>query len=344
MLRKIQIQKPGRYDALQLITASDLKPAPDEVRIDVAAAGVNYADAIIRMGLYASAKELHGYPITPGFEIAGVVSAVGDNVRDWKIGERALGVTLFGGYSSQICLREENLFRIPEALSLVQAAAIPTAFLTAWFCIARLAHVERGDSALVHSAAGGVGSSLVQLLKVAGAHVTGVVGAPHKVAAAKALGCDAVIDKSTEALWPTARALQPAGFAHVFDANGVSTLQASFDHLKPMGKLVIYGFHSMLPKTGGWPNYFKLAWDYLRTPRFSPLTLTQANKNVLACNLSFLGTESALLRRGMLEILAGFERGELIAPSVSTYALEDAGSAHRAIESGATVGKLVLLP
>jgi len=344
VIRKIQIAKPGRYDALKLVEAPDLQVGVEELIVDVAAAGVNYADAIIRMGLYASARELHGYPITPGFEISGTVRAVGTDVRGWQIGERCLGVTLFGGYSSQIALNAEQAFKVPETLDLISAAGIPTSFLTAWYCVERLAHVETGEQVLVHSAAGGVGSALLQLLKLKGAHVTGVIGASHKAAYVQALGCDALIDKSNEALWPRARAIAPGGFAHIFDANGVSTLRASFEHLKPMGKLVVYGFHSMLPKTGGWPNWPKLAWDYLRTPRFSPLALTQANKSVLACNLSFLSAEAPLLRRAMLELLVQFASGELKPLAVKTYPLAQADDAHRAIESGNTTGKLVLIP
>jgi synaptic vesicle membrane protein VAT-1 len=341
---RVQINRPGRYDALKLVESPDLEPTDDEVLLNVEAIGVNYADSIVRMGLYASARELHGYPITPGFEVAGRVAAVGRNVSGWTIGERALGVTLFGGYASQICLTTERLFKLGPTLSLDQAAGLPTVFLTAWFCIDRLAHVESGEVALVHSAAGGVGSALVQLLKQRGATVIGVVGAAHKVATARAQGCDQVIDKSTAPLWRRARELAPAGFHHVFDANGVSTLRESFEHLKPMGKLVLYGFHSMLPKTGGWPNWPKLAWDWLRTPRFSPLEMTQVNKSVLACNLSFLSAESALLRRGMLELLAQFESGALKPLPVTCYRLAQVADAQRAIESGQTVGKLILKP
>ena len=343
-MQKILIRRPGRYDALELVERPDIQPAPNEVLFEVSAAGVNYADAIIRMGLYASAKQLHGYPITPGFEAAGTVSAVGAEVSGWEVGEHALAVTLFGGYASQIALSAENLFKVPANVSLDSAAGIPTAFLTAWFCVSRLAHVRAGEQVLVHSAAGGVGSALVQLLKRAGAQVTGVVGSTHKINYAQAQGCDHVIDKSTADLWPQARRIAPAGFAHVFDANGVSTLRASFDHLRPMGKLIVYGFHSMLPKSGGWPNWFKLGFDWLRTPRFSPLELTQVNKSVLACNLSFLSSEAGLLRAGMCELLDGFANGSLRALPIKTYPFSEVAQAHRDIESGRSTGKLILKP
>ena len=342
-MRRIVIAKPGGYDALALVESPDPQPKPGEVRIAVRACGVNYADGIIRMGLYESAKRLHGYPITPGFEVCGVIDALGDGVEGWRVGDRVIGVTLFGGYASSICLANDRVFALPESLTFEQGAALPTVFLTAWFMAHRQVHPEPGERWLVHSAAGGVGGALLQLARLAGVEATGVVGSAHKIDAAKAIGAAHVIDKSAGDWVAAAKAIAPGGFHAVFDANGVSTLQASFDALAPMGKLVIYGFASMLPKDGrlNWP---KLAWDWLRTPRFNPLAMTTSNRSVLAANLSFLSAEAPLLRRGMLWLLERFADGRLVPPPIEAFALADAADAHRRIESGHSVGKLVLRP
>lgn len=135
-----------------------------------------------------------------------------------------------------------QLLRRPEALTAEQAAGFPAVALTAWWALFELAHPRRGSNVLVHSAAGGVGSMLVQLAKVAGCRVVGVVGAPHKVEPVRQLGADAVIDKSREPLWATAEKLAPQGFDVVLDANGVSTLGGSYRHLAPAGKLVVQLF------------------------------------------------------------------------------------------------------
>ncbi len=111
-----------------------------------------------------------------------------------------------------------------------------------------------------------------------------------------------------------------------------------------MGKLVVYGFASMLPKTGGRPNWPKLAWDWLRTPRFNPLRMTQENRSVMACNLSFLSANAERLAEGVHWLLARFASGELAPPPVRCYPLAQVADAHRDLESGATTGKLVLLP
>ncbi len=202
---------------------------------------------------------------------------------------------------------------------------------------------KSGDVWLVHSAAGGVGSALCQLGRLNRCQVHGVIGTSSKRNTALAMGASDVIDKSSQPLWQTAKRLAPKGYQAIFDANGVSTLAQSYAHLAPMGKLCIYGFASMLPKDGRL-NWLKMAWDWLRTPRFSPLDMTQSNKSVLAANLSFLSAHAGLLRQGMQELLALFEIGKLVPPPVTEYALADAAKAQADIESGKTVGKLVLLP
>ncbi|MBL8201329.1 MAG: zinc-binding dehydrogenase [Chromatiales bacterium] len=342
--RRIRIDKPGNYDVLRLEAFAIGAPGPDQVLIEVAAIGVNYADGIIRMGLYESARTLHGYPITPGFEVSGRVLEVGSSVTRFRPGDDVLALTLFDGYSSHLLLDQDRVFPKPESLSFDQAAAIPAVFLTAWFMVHELAHARAGERWLVHSAAGGVGGALAQLGRLAGCEVTGVVGHADKIGAARAAGCTQVIDKLREDLWPRAEAVSPGGFDAIFDANGVSTLGQSYRHLAPTGRLCIFGFASMLPRGGGVPNWPRLAWDWLRTPRFNPLDMTRHNRSVIACNLSFLSAQGPRLTRGMEWLLARFASGGLTPPPISACALDDAARAQAAMESGRTVGKLVLHP
>lgn len=342
-MRRIVIDRPGGYERLHVVEEADRAPAAGEVAIEVEAIGVNYADGIIRMGLYESAKRLHGYPITPGFEVAGRVAAVGREVSAFRVGDAVIGLTLFGGYASRVVLTPDRVFNRPTGMSADAGAAIPTIFLTAWWMVHELLHPHPGDTWLVHSAAGGVGSALAQLGRLAGCRVIGVVGGAHKREAAMAAGCDAVIDKSSETLWQRTRELVPGGFQAVFDANGVSTLSQSYAQLAPTGRLLIYGFASMLPHDGRL-NWFKLAWDWLRTPRYNPLSMTRDNKSVLACNLSFLSGEAQRLRGGMHWLLQRFADGRLAPPQVTRFPLARAADAQRAIEGGRTVGKLVLVP
>ncbi len=342
--RKVVVHSAGGYDRLKLETAGLPEPAPGQVRVAVRAIGVNYADTIVRMGLYASAKEYVGWPITPGFEVSGVVEAIGTGVEDLAIGSEVFAITLFGGYASHVVVDRAKVFRRPARTSFEQAAALPAVYMTAWYALFELAHPRRGQRVLVHSAAGGVGSALVQMAKHAGCEVVGVVGATSKVATARGLGADHVIDKSKQDLWREAERIAPKGYDVILDANGISTLGASYKHLARAGKLVVYGFHSMMPKTGGRPNYAKLALDYVRTPRFNPLDMTNDSHSVLAFNLSYLFDRQDLLAEGMSQIIGWIDDGTLAPPKVTTYPLADVARAHADIESGLTVGKLVLLP
>ena len=341
-MRKVVIHQPGGYEKLRVEQGPDPVPGPGEVLVAVEAAGVNYADCVARMGLYESARKYVGWPLTPGFEYAGTVAAVGPGVSDLAVGDPVCGVTRFGGYASRIVAPRRQVFPLPRGFSPLQASGFPTVHLTAYYALFELVRLRPGMNILVHSAAGGVGGALLQLGKIAGCRMIGVVGGPHKVEPAMKLGADAVIDKSREALWPAAQRLAPGGYDVVLDANGVATLKESYRHVAAAGKLVVYGFHTMLPRQGGRPNYLKLAIDWLRTPRFNPLQLTGANKSVLAFNLSYLFDRTDLLREAMDRLLGWVAEGKIAAPPVTAYPLERVAEAHRALESGKTVGKLVL--
>ncbi len=342
--QQIIIHKKGGFDRLQLEPVARKALRPGQVRIAVDAIGVNYADAMVRKGLYKNADKYVGLPITPGFEVAGKVVEVDPAVTDLDLGSEVFALTLFGGYTTELVTERRFVFPRPAGWTAEQAAAFPSVFMTAWFALHELAHPRPGATVLVHSAAGGVGSALVQLARIAGLRVIGVVGSSHKVEVAKALGCDAVIDKSTQDLWKEAERLTPRGYDVVLDANGLSTIKASYDHLAPIGKLVVYGFHSMMRQTkSGRPDWVKLALDFLRTPRFSPFELTEKNRSVMAFNLSDLFDRQDLLAHAMRDLLGWIADGRIAPPQTKAYALADVGLAHQALESGQTTGKLVLV-
>jgi len=342
-MQKIVIHRPGGFARLELETHPDPQPGPGEVRVSTRAIGVNYADCIVRMGLYKSARELVGFPITPGFELAGAITALGDGVQDLALGDLVFGVTRFGGYSSEIVIPRELCRRIPPGLGVLQAATFSVVFLTAWYALFELCRLRPGSKVLVHSAAGGVGSALCQLARTAGAEVLGVVGSPAKVDVALAQGASRVIDKSTDDLWARAREFAPGGFQAVLDANGAATLRQGAARLAPGGRLVVYGFHTMLPR-GGIPNPFRLLFDYLRTPRFHPMTLVDRNAAVLGFNLSYLFHERELLDRALDDLLAKLEAGAIRPLDVTELPLAHADEAQRRLQSGTTTGKLALVP
>jgi NADPH:quinone reductase-like Zn-dependent oxidoreductase len=141
-----------------------------------------------------------------------------------------------------------------------------------------------------------------------------------------------------------AKRYAPDGYDIVLDANGVETLAESYAHLASPGRLVIYGFHTMMSKGRGKPKWSKLAIDYLRTPRFNPLAMTNENRSVMAFNLSYLFERKSSFIAAMEKLSAWVEAGKLAAPPITRFPLDKVKDAHRAIESGQTVGKLVLVP
>jgi NADPH:quinone reductase-like Zn-dependent oxidoreductase len=254
-----------------------------------------------------------------------------------------MAVTVFGGCATRLVLPRSQVFPLPRGWDLVQAAGFPVAFLTAWFALLELAHPRPGARVSVHSAAGGVGGALVQLARLADCRVVGVVGASHKVEEVRALGAEAVIDRSQGDLWAGARAQAPGGYDLVPDANGAATLGQSYRHLAPVGRLVVYGFHAMASKGRGRPRWLKLAWHALRTPRFNPLRMTAENRIVLALILSFVGDRLDLLQVAMADLLEWAEGRRIRALRTHAYPFEQVAEAHRALEGGETVGKLVLV-
>lgn len=343
-MKAISIAKPGGFERLQLIERPDSKPAAGEVLVATRAVGVNFADVVVRMGLYESAKKYVGWPITPGFEFSGEVQTLGDGVDDLQVGERVFGVTRFGGYASQVCVPRAQLFRVPAALSHSQAATFPTVFLTAYYALREAIRTHPGGHVLIHSAAGGVGLAALQLARCDGLLPIAIVGASAKRDVALAYGAAHVIDKSRQSLWSEVERIAPGGVQVVLESNGTETLKQSYLHLRPTGRLVVYGFTSMLSRGSDRPNWLKLAWDYLRTPSFHPLQLVDANKGIIAFNLSYLFEEQGMLSESMTRLLRELETGALKPLPVTEFPLALATEAHRALQSGTTVGKLALIP
>ena len=343
-MKKVVIERPGDHRQLKIRQGPTPVPEMDEVLIEVSAAGINFAEVFIRLGLYKSAKEFVGWPITPGFEVAGYVTGCGDAVTDLDIGAPVFAVSLFGGYASHVCVRRAQVYPIQpnSKFSMDQWAAFPTVFLTAYHGLFQNVVLRPGMNILVHSAAGGVGSALLQLGKIAKCRMTAVVGADHKVETAIDCGADVVIDKSRQDLWTAVKNACPQGFDIVFDANGPATLKESYAHLAPTGKLVIYGFHSMLSKGGRLAKIFKLVSGYFQIPRYNPLNMTRDNKSIITFNLSYLFHRQDLLNEAMQDLIAWAEEGKIIPPPLQRFSFEKVADAHRALESGSTVGKIIL--
>ena len=342
-MQKIVIHRAGSYQELNLETHPDLNCSGKEVIIQTHAAGVNYADCCVRWGVYESAKQLVGWPITPGFEFSGIVKKIGNEVSKFKVGDKVFGVTFFNGYASEVRTLEKHLFIIPDGFSFEEAAGFPAVFMTAYHALFQLVRLPPEAKLLIHSAAGGVGSAILQLSKAEGFKTVAVVGATHKVEYAKNLGADFIIDKSKEDLWKRVHEIFPQGYDAALDANGASTLKQSYESLRATGKLIAYGSHSILPKSkSGRMNYLKAGWGLFKTPKFNPLTLISENKSVIGFNLSFLFDRDDLVIEGMNRLIELIHQNKVHPPKVTKIPFAEVARAHELIESGQSVGKIIL--
>lgn len=337
-VKRVVVRRPGGHEALELIEEADPSPAPGHYRVQVKAAGINYADTIVREGYYEAAKGK--YPITPGFEFAGIIDAAGPGAQGFNVGDRVFGFCRFGGYSSIQLAEPGRLRPMPPGWDFGECAALPAVHFTAYQALYNVAHAKPGETILIHSAAGGVGTALLQQSKILGLNAIGVVGSQKKAQVAKDFGASSVVVRSPN-LWPDLDQAAPEGFDIILDANGVTTLRPGFDRLKLGGRLVVYGFAEIMPR-GKRPFLPYLAWNWLRVPRFSPLDLTARNRSIMGFNVVFL-TEDASLARAGFDAIANWARdGKIQKPPVTSFPITRVADAHRSLESGDTVGKLVL--
>jgi NADPH:quinone reductase-like Zn-dependent oxidoreductase len=338
-MRQAVIVRHGAPEVLQLREAPDPVPGPDEVRIAVRASGVNFADVMARLGLYPDAPPP---PVVVGYEVAGVVDAVGSGVQDVRAGDRRVALTRFGGYASAVTVPVAQTFPTPSALTDVEAAAIPVNYLTAWIALYRLANVGAGDTVLVYGAGGGVGIAATQLAKLRGATVVGTASTA-KLDALRTFGVDHAIDRTREDVAAAVRRITSGRGADVIlDPIGGRHFAVSYRLLAPLGRLILYGVSSLA--TGERRGLWHIARTLLTMPVFRPLSLMNQNRAVMGLNLGHLWDERAHLRAAMKAILEDAAAGRLRPVVAQTFPLERAADAHRHLQSRANIGKVILLP
>jgi len=338
--RAIRIERLGGPEVLVEREVPLAAPGPGEVHLRVEAAGVNFADLVMRAGLYGTVPDR---PFSPGFEVAGTVEAAGPGVSEWTPGDRAVAVIRFGGYARDVVVPTRNLFPYPDTLTPAQAAAVPEVFLTAWVALFEAARVRAGETALVLVAAGGVGSAAVQLARRAGLRVIGTAGNERKRRfVVDDLGADACFDTNGD--WEAAvRGLVgERGIDCALDAMGGAATAACRRLLAPLGRLVFYGMSTGMPgRKRNWPA---AALAYVRTPRFHPLDLVEPCIGVFGIHLLHLQVKETVMQAAMRQIYDGVARGELRPVLDRAFPLTRDGAveAHRYLHGRGNIGKVVL--
>ncbi|RMH43700.1 MAG: alcohol dehydrogenase [Deltaproteobacteria bacterium] len=338
-MRQIWIPTIGGPDVLELRDAHDPDPGPGEVRVRVRAAGVNFADILARMGLYPDAPKL---PAVVGYEVAGVVDAVGSGVDDVAPGVRVVALTRFGGYSDVVCVPRGQVVELPDDLSFEQAAALPVQYLTAWLMLVRLGNLQAGERVLIHSAGGGVGLAAIQIARWKGAEIFGTASA-GKHERLRAAGVHHCIDYRTQDFAAEiARITGGAGVHLVIDAVGGDSFRRSYASLAPLGRLFLFGVSSFAP--GQRRSLVAALRGLWSMPKFRPIRLMNENRGVFGVNLGHLWDQADRLRAMLVDIV-GLVRDGVLAPVVDrTFPFDRAADAHRYIQERRNFGKVLLVP
>ena len=341
-----RLARAGSLDRLGQRTEPLPPPAAGELQIAVRAVGLNFADVLACLGLYAAAPRGR---FVPGLEIAGEVIALGapgpDAPPTYRVGDRVVALTRFGGYATHVNARPAWVWALPADWSYEQGAAFPVQALTAWYGLVQQGAARAGSVVLVQSAAGGVGLQALTLLARLGARPVGVVGSHAKRAFLRehfALpGAQCVVRGDGELgaeLDAALAALGAPGFDLVFDAVLGEGFRAAYRRLAPEGRYLLYGAADfMRPGPGrAWPH---LAWRWLRRPRLDPLAMIGENRSLMAFNLIWLWEQSARLAAALAALGAlGLGRPWIGA----RHPFGQAREALAELQSGGTVGKSIL--
>ncbi len=313
---------------------------PERLQLEVHAAGVNFADLLQRAGLYGTVPPR---PYSPGFEVAGEVVRVGSAVKDWQVGDRAVALLRHGGYARDVVVTARQTFRYPDALTPVQAAAVPVAFLTAWICLFEAARARTGETVLILGAGGGVGTAAVQLAVQRGLKAIGTAGSPRKrefvIAELRAEACfDSLGDWESE----VRRLVGPREIDVALDSVGGRATRSCRRLLAPLGRLVFFGLSEAIPgDRRSWP---RAVAAFFRTPWLHPRSLIEPNLGVFGVHLLHLGEREEILRPALAEIYRGVAAGALRPIIDRTFPLDRDGAveAHRYLHERRNLGKVVL--
>lgn len=332
-MRAVVITKHGGPGVLQVQEPPDPNLGPGEVRIDVAAAGINFADVMARLGLYADAPKT---PCVVGYEVAGTILELGEGVEGLSHGQRVLAGTQFGGYASQVVVPAGDVVPLPERLTFEQGAAIPVNYATAWAGLIGYGSLQPGERVLIHSAGGGVGIAATQIAKRAGAEVYGTAS-PGKHTRIKELGVDHALDY-TSAGWEQGL----PRFDVIMDAVGGKSFRRDFEMLRAGGRLVAFGASAVV--SGERRNLLTALRTVVRMPRFNMIKQMSQSKAVIGLNMLTLWKDRGTLAPWIDPLQEMLDDGAIEPVIAGSFSFEEAGAAQNMITERRNVGKVVLTP
>jgi len=336
MQRQSYQLKAGSIGNLKLVSSELPDPSADEVTVEVKAIGLNFADIFAMFGLYSATPK--GVFI-PGLEYSGVVVKAGANIQDFKIGDRVMGVTQFGGYTTHLNIDEGHILPLADDWSFEEGAAYLVQVLTAYYGLKNLGAIRENYTILIHSAAGGVGILANRIAKKFGAYTIGSIGNASKIDFIKKEGYDRAIVRNKRSFKKELiAALDGRELNIVMECIGGSFFRDAYDILAPEGRVVFYGA-ARYASPGKRPNYFKVLYEHITRPRIDPQSMSEVNKGVLGFNLIYLYERVAL----MIDLLQELKDLDIGKPHVGhTFEFENLIGAIELFQTGKTIGKVVV--
>jgi NADPH:quinone reductase-like Zn-dependent oxidoreductase len=332
-MRAVVITKHGGPEVLEVQERPDPAAGRGEVRIEVAASGINFADVMARMGLYQDAPKT---PCVVGYEVAGTVVEVGEGASGFSPGQRVLAGTQFGGYASQVVVPAADVVALPDSLSFEQGAAVPVNYATAWAGLIGYGSLQPGERVLIHSAGGGVGIAATQIAKRVGVEVVGTAS-PGKHQRILELGVDRAVDYTSPG-WDRG----VGKFDVILDAVGGKSFRTSYSLLKPGGRLVAFGASAVV--SGERRNIPTALKAVARMPRFNILKQMAESKAVIGLNMLTLWKDRGTLRPWIDPLQEMLGDGTIAPVVAGAFPFEQTGAAQSMIVERRNVGKVVLTP
>jgi NADPH:quinone reductase-like Zn-dependent oxidoreductase len=332
-MRAVVITRHGAPEVLEVQERPDPTPGAGEVVVDVRAVGVNFAEVMARMGLYAAAPKP---PCVVGYEVAGTIAALGSGVTEFAAGERVMAGTRFGGYAERVVAKVGDVVRLPDEFSFEEGAAVPVNYATAWAALRRYGNVQPGERVLIHAAAGGVGIAATQIAKASSCEVWGTAS-PSKHDAIRQQGVDHVLDY-TRPGWE--RGIPKLDL--VMDAVGGKSFRTSYELMRSGGRLVCFGASAVV--SGEKRNLVTVLRTVLQMPRFNVMKQMEASKTVIGLNALALWDEFGDFGNWVVPALDLIWKSGKRPVVAAAIPFDRAADAHRLLSQRKNVGKVVLVP
>lgn len=330
--------KAGSIKSLRLKTETLGQPKADEVCVQIKAVGLNFADIFAMQGLYSATPK---GPFIPGLEFSGEIIAVGEEVKEWKTGDKVMGATKFGGYVSYLNIHHRYVISLPEDWSFEEGAGFLVQGLTAYYALTVLGNLQKGMTVLIHSAAGGVGILANRICKKYEAYTIGSVSQTKKIDFLREEEAyDDFILRDHDFYEKLKSALNGRPLRLIMECIGGSILKQGWEVMAPMGRMVVYG-NASFTSHGSKPNYPRLLWKFLKRPKIDPLRLPTMNKSLMGFNLIYLYEQTDMMHQLLSELQALQLKPQHIG---QVYPFEDMHEAIRLFQQGKTIGKVVVKP